>query len=118
MVQSLHRFKQLPWRWNKNNDECLTNDLQFCAVSSDPCLYARFSDKNILLLAHFVNDLLISRLSAESVSWIKEESKRHLEIKDVGEAGLCLCLEITCDSRSQKLFLSQTAYVPKILELF
>lgn len=118
LLRALFGLKQSPRRWNMKIDAFLTKDLQFCAVSLDPCLYARFSNEGVLLLTLYVDDLLVAGSCAKSIVWIKGEFSRRFEMKDIGEAKLCLGLEITRDRKNKKLFLTQSAYVSKVLQRF
>ncbi len=48
-----------------------------------------------MLIALYVDDLLIAGNEYRSIAWIKGELRKRFEMKDLGEARVCLGLEIT-----------------------
>ena len=48
----------------------------------------------------------------------KAQLKKEFDMKDLGEAKKILCVEITRDKGSNRLWLSQENYVLKVLERF
>ncbi len=73
--------------------------------TNDPCLYVRHSAQSIMLIALYVDDLLIAGKESRSIARIKEELRKRFEMKDLGEARLCLGLEITRDRANRTLHL-------------
>ncbi len=57
-------------------------------------------DGKVLIIALYVDDLLIAGDDMSGISWIKGELSKRFEMKDMGEAKVCLGLEITRDRRT------------------
>ncbi len=47
-----------------------------------------------MLIALYVDDLLIAWNESRSIAWIKGKLRKRFEMKDLGEARVCLGLEI------------------------
>lgn len=54
----------------------------------------------------------------KAINWMKSELSNRFEMKDLGEAELCLGLEIARSSLLLKLWLIQTKYASSILKQF
>ena len=48
-----------------------------------------------MMIALYVDDLLIAGRDTTSIEWMKGELRQRFEMKDLGEAKVCLGLEIT-----------------------
>ena len=71
-----------------------------------------------MLVALYVDDLLIAGNDMSAISWIKGELRKLFEMKDLGESQVCLGLEINRDRSSRTLHLSQAGYINTILHRF
>ncbi len=89
-----------------------------CLVVRKKCVYVRRKDNKLLIIALYVDDLLIAGDDKDGISLIKGELSKRFEMKDMGEAKMCLGLEITRDRANRILKLSQTAYAESVLERF
>ncbi len=75
--KALYGLKQSPRLWHKKIDDYLIRTLQFATTTGDPCMYLRRRPDSILIIALYVNDLLIAGNDMSAMSWIKGElSKR------------------------------------------
>ena len=70
------------------------------------------------MIALYVDDLLLATKTMRQISWLKKMLSDRFEMKDLGEAKVCLGLEITTDRKAKKLFLTQESYMQKIVEKF
>ena len=59
LQKSLYGLKQSPRQWYAKIDDFLVGTLKFVASMNDPCLYVRKSESTILIIALYVDDLLI-----------------------------------------------------------
>lgn len=57
--------------WHAKMDEKLIGELVFLSCTSDPCVYVRFTEHKILIIALYVDDLLIAGDDKCRISWIK-----------------------------------------------
>ena len=60
---------------------------------SDPCLFQRKSNGKTIMVAVYVDDLLIASDDEEIVVKLKRGIKKEFQIKDLGEAKYCLRIE-------------------------
>ena len=118
LKKALYGLKQSPRMWHAKIDDFLVNKLGFETSTSDPCLYVRRKDGKVLIIALYVDDLLIAGDDKSGIAWIKGELSKRFEMKDLGEAKTCLGLEITRDRANRTLKLSQSAYAADVLERF
>ncbi len=69
-----------------------------------------------MMIALYVDDLLIVGKDTAAIVWIKGKLRQRFEMKDLGEARVCLGLEISRGNRTLKL--SQERYTQSVLERF
>ncbi len=116
--KSLYGLKQSPRQWYAKMHEFLVNELQFVSSPNDPCLYTQHKDSNILIIALYVDDLLIAGNSKSDIETIKKELSNKFEMKDLGNAKIMLGIEIRRDRKNRQLFVSQSEYTSQILDRF
>ena len=115
--KALYGLKQSPRQWYFKIHSYLTK-LGFISSENDPCLYVIRTDKEFMALALYVDDLLIAGSSIDRVLQIKSELHKRFEMKDLGEAKVCLGLEIHRDRSARKLWLGQEKYARTVLARF
>eukprot|EP00171_Calliarthron_tuberculosum_P017580 IDg17580t1 len=81
-------------------------------------MYSRHSSSSIILIAFYVEDILIAANSSASFKQIKGKISMRFEMKDMGEARECLGLEIYRDRPNRKQHVSQKSYTETVLERF
>ena len=116
--KSLYGLKQSPRQWYAKIHHFLVEELNFQSSSNDPCLYVRHKASNILIIALYVDDLLISGNSKSEIAIIKKELSSRFEMKNLGPANVMLGIEIRRDRSNRKLFISQTEYTKEIHDRF
>lgn len=117
--RALYGLKQAPRCWNKKIDPFLVEQLGFQKCEGDPCLYVKYREDGVLMIiALYVDDLLLAGNDISGIKWMKNELNKRFEMKDLGEAKLCLGLEITRDRPNRRLHLTQSKYIVGILERF
>ncbi len=60
LLKALYGLKQAPRLWHAKIDAFLIGELEFISSPNDPCLYVKHSAKAIMLIALYVDDLLIA----------------------------------------------------------
>lgn len=115
LKRSLYGLKQAPRAWNqKLNNELL--QLGFQRSKNEPCVYTRSKDNKVIILAIYVDDMLIFWNDAKEMQRVKQDLMSKFEMKDLGKAELILGMRIMQDDTGIKL--SQEKYVDKILRNF
>ncbi len=56
--------------------------------------------------------------NSRSIAWIKGEVRKRFEMKDLGEARVCLGLEISRDRANRTIHIYQKKYTQSVLERF
>lgn len=71
-----------------------------------------------LIIALYVDDLLIASSSMSLLSWIKIQLSSRFKMQNLGEARLCLGFEIHRDHANRAFTLGQSRYATKVIERF
>ena len=118
LEKSMYGTKQAPRCWNKKINSVLLDQLEFERSEADPCLYVKHDSKGIMVIAMYVDDMILVAKTRSQISWMKSMLCSNFEMKDLGEAKFCLGMEITRNRREKKLWLTQEGYMNKIMERF
>ena len=116
--KALYGLKQAPRQWYAKIHQYLTNDLGFTSSINDPCLYVRKTSSEILIIALYVDDLLMIGNSSTQITKIKGEFKKRFEMKDLGQVAIMLGVEVRRDRPKRKLYISQQEYTEHVLSRF
>lgn len=116
--KSLYGLKQAPRQWYAKIHTFLVNDLKFSSSLNDPCLYVQKSESSILIIALYVDDLLIVGNCKSDIDKIKGELSKRFEMKDLGPASVMLDVEIMRDLSNRKLWITQREYTSEVLSRF
>ncbi len=118
LLKSLYGLKQAPRQWYAKIHNYLVNVLKFKSSMNDPCLYVKKTSNRILIVALYVDDLLILGNSKKDIAALKGELSKRFEMKDLGPAKVMLGIEITRDRTNRKIFISQKEYTKQVLNRF
>ena len=111
LLKSLYGLRQAPKLWYKYLYEKLRK-LGFIRSSTSDCLFLFCSKDNVILLV-YVDDVLLFGMDED----IERISKRLSEIFTVTDLGRCThFLGVKVEYRDDGVFMSQSAYVQKIIE--
>ena len=72
----------------------------------------------IVLIALYVDDVLIACSNASMLAETKRQLKSHFKMKDLGKARIILGMDITRDLRARTLSLCQSRYAQKWIDRF
>ena len=116
--KSLYGLKQAPRQWYKKFDSFMSSH-GYTRTTSDHCVFTKkFSDDDFIILLLYVDDMLIIGHDVRKIEKLKEELSKSFAMKDLGPAKQILGMKISRDRKNGKLWLSQEAYVEKVLERF
>lgn len=85
---------------------------------ADECVYTGEVLGALVIIALYVDDLLIASPSMETMNRVKRELSKRFQMKDLSEARMVLGFEIHRDRSKRQLYLTQSAYTRKVLERF
>lgn len=84
----------------------------------DPCVYFNISEKSFLIIAVYVDDILIFSKDKTMSIELKNYLKSQFQMKDLGPAKYFLGLNLKHDLNTGVLSIDQEAYIQKMLERF
>ena len=115
MRKSLYGLKQAPKQWHEKFDNTLLEN-EFLSVEVDKCVYTKCTREECVIIASYVDDMLIFGTSLSMVHSTKRFLASQFDMKDMGEAKVILGVKIT--RMGDSIIISQEHYVEKILKSF
>lgn len=85
---------------------------------TDSCIYVRRSSKSLVIVAVYVDDLLICYNESSWKDKLKSTLTKNFNMKDLGDAKTMLNMRIDYDRKSGILRLDQPKYTESILKRF
>lgn len=117
LKKSLYGLKQSSRVWNDKLGAALVNaGLKVC--KADTCIYHRVVGDDVLIVAVYVDDLLLFTNRPSTKRWIKEQLLRSFKMTDSGEAKYVLGMHIERDRQAGTIKLHQRKYLLEVLERF
>lgn len=117
LKKSLYGLKQASRAWNQKINNALIL-LHFTRLESDHCIYVRRQEDELVLIALYVDDLLLISNTTTALATLKKALTRRFEMTDLGEAQYILGLELTRNRTARTLSLSQFEYVRRVVERY
>ena len=118
LLKSMYGLKQSPRQWYARVDDFFVDTLGMERNPSDECVYMRRQGGNILIIALYVDDLLIACNEMSVIVETKLELSSRFKMKDLGESKIILGMDIWRDAEGNVLTLSQSRYAQKIIDRF
>eukprot|EP00253_Pinus_taeda_P027486 PITA_27486 len=115
--KSLYCLRQSPRQWYKKFDSFMVSQ-NFIISEYDHCVYFKSFNGIFIILALYVDDMLIASERMEEINGLKAQLSRTFDMKDLGAKKHILGMEIHKDKKNGKLWLSQEKHVEKVLEKF
>ena len=82
----------------------------------DRCVYIRENNNNLIIIAVYVDDLIIIAPTEANIVEIKRTISKNFEITDFGRINWYLGMEIVFSNKN--ITISQTRYIERILSWF
>lgn len=117
LKRALYGLKQSSRVWNDKLNEVLVRVLKFKRSSIDQCIYYKHSHQNTIILAVWVDDIMIFSSNATMCTKLKNELSTHFKMKDLGEAKSLLGMNIT-RYPDGSLSIDQRHYISTVLKRF
>ena len=92
--KSLYGLKQSSRQWYAKIHKFSVHNLGFKSSSHDSCLYTRHKDSKTLIVALYVDDLLIAGNSKSDIAALKNDLSAMFEIQELGPANVMHGIEI------------------------
>ena len=113
--KSLYGLKQAGRTWHHKINRAL-QQRGFIPLESDHCVYVRKQNTSIIIIALYVDDLLLAASELKELRSFKQDLTREFEMEDLGEATFILGIEILRDRKRRAITITQTAYINTLLE--
>lgn len=94
--KSLYGLKQSGHQWNKCLNKVLVDKMKFKRLKSESCIYKRGAKREMIILAIYVDDIMIFAFDQSKISEIKNQIKSEFEIDDIGECRKVIGMHVNC----------------------
>ncbi len=96
--------------------------LDFKRLESDWGLYYRQANSRLrrgpMMLLAYVDDLVVAARLPHEIDEVMKGLKSRWKITELGEISTILGMKVTRDRKQRKIWLTQTAYIDKLLDRF
>lgn len=113
--KSLYGLKQSGREWNFKLNEVLTQ-LGFKSCQNEPCLYQKVSNNNLIILAVYVDDIIVGCKDKNEILKFKNEIRNHFEVTDKGLLEHFLGMKVKRDGETGNIEISQETYINDLLQ--
>ena len=115
LKKSLYGLKQSPRCWNYVFSDYM-KQLGFTQGAADPCVFTRKKNDSLMLIAVYVDDVILAAKTAEEMSSIKELLQSKFKMKDIGKLHFILGINVVLGKESVSLH--QSSYIENMLTRF
>lgn len=115
LKKAIYGLKQSGRIWYMTLDSQLQK-LGFSQLKNEPCLYVYKEDKNSMLIAIYVDDIIIASNNEEKANWIKQQLASNFDIKHIGKLKYFLGIEF--HTIEDGIVLTQRKYITLLIEKF
>ena len=118
LKKSLYGLKQAPRQWYRKFDSFM-GEQGFKKTAMDHCVFQkRFANNDFIILLLYVDDILIVGQNVDRIVSLKQQLSKKFSMKELGPAKNILGMKIVRDRMARKLWLSQEAYIHKVVQRF
>ena len=115
LYKSLYGLKQSARCWNEELDSQLKK-MGFSQSAFDPCIYVRSKENEIIIIAVYVDDLIIGGEKDSSIKRIKDTISSKFDMEDMGKLHHFLGVKIV--QNPSWIWIGQPAYIKVLLKNF
>lgn len=116
LKKSLYGLKQAGHEWNKCINEFLEGELKFKRLDSDPCVYVKIMEGEIIIISIYVDDILIYGSSQHMIDRFKKRLNEKFEIEDLGLCRKIIGIEVKQDIDGIRI--SQRGFTEELLQQY
>ena len=118
LLKAIYGLKQAPRQWYAKIDDFFVQTLGMERNPADDCVYVRRKGGHILIIALYVDDLLIACSNKALLAETKAQLSSRFKMKDLGESKIILGMDISRDRSLRTLSLCQSRYAQKVIDRF
>ncbi|UYV76870.1 hypothetical protein LAZ67_14002267 [Cordylochernes scorpioides] len=112
LKKAIYGLKQAGMTWHANLDSVL-KEMGLEQMKTDNCVYIKHHE-GILLVAIYVDDLIIAAEREDTLISFKESMKKIFKIKDLGKINYCLGIRIQT-KKDGSISIDQEKYIEELL---
>ena len=116
LKKGLYGLKQAPRQWNKKLVQFLVHKLMFTQSESDECLFIYRKGKDLLIMAVYVDDLIMADNNPKLRKEIADALKKEYEMDDIGKLEWFLGIRVQYEEDG--IWLKQDAYAETVAKRF
>lgn len=113
----LYGLKQSGHEWYKRLDEFVTQQGGY-RNEADPCLYVFEKNEKRVIMAIYVDDLVLASKDLNELNHVKQKLKSEFEITDQGQITDILGIHVEREGKTGWIKLSQEKYINDLLKKF
>lgn len=113
LKKSLYGLRQSAHKWSKCLNTVLRK-MKFERLKSESCIYKRGARSDMIILAIYVDDIILFASNNECVQQVKKEIQSAFEIEDIGPCEKVIGMEVKCSNN--EIVLSQSFLIESVLK--
>lgn len=115
LKKAIYGLKQAGRQWYEKLNQVLIK-MGFISSSADPCIYVLKKGREKVIVAVYVDDILIAYSQEKLEKFVKQKLAESFEIRDLGKINYCL--GINFEIKEDSISLCQTEYLKRMLQRF
>ena len=117
LMKSLYGLKQAGRQWNKKIHSSLL-EAEFVQCPQEPCVYMREKNGKKIVIAIFVDDIIIAASENNDIEEVKNFLSIFYELNDEGELSWYTGIKIVRNRQKREIYLYQPQYTENLLKNF
>lgn len=115
--KAIYGLKQSGKEWNSKLDSVLRK-MNFVPCNTEPCLYKTMKNDFLVLIAVYVDDLIIACSDITTIKNVKKQIAGEFAVSDKGVLNHFLGMEVEREGETGMIKLSQTQYIRDVLKQY
>lgn len=117
LLKSIYGLKQSPRQWYQRFHQCMI-DSGYIRFQSDRNVYSRHTQAMFLLLAIYVDDILLLSNSEQALQQAKDELHFNFSMSVMGKLHFCLGIQVSQSLTQDLIKISQQSYIISLLKKY
>ena len=114
LQKGIYGLRQSYRLWGEELNAFLLS-LGFSRCITDPCIYIRRNGEDVLILAVYVDDIIVASSSQQQASWVQSKLWSKYKMTDCGPLEWFLGCRVHHDRKARTITIDQSQYIESIL---
>jgi hypothetical protein len=114
LQKGIYGLRQSSRLWNEELNTFLLS-LGFTRHITDPCVYIRRDGEDILILAVYVDDMIVASSSNQQAKWVQSQLFSKYKMTDCGPLEWFVGCHVSRDRKAKTITIDQNDYIETIL---